>query len=171
MKARPVLCGMAAMVFAMTACRQAPPPLPEAHDADVRAITQLEVEANRSYSARDAKKVAGFYAGDAVLMAPGMPVASGLGAISTALQQMVADPAFSLSFQAKRVNVSRAGDLAYTQGSYQMSMTDPVTRTMVKDHGSYVTVYRKEPDGQWKAIEDIATSELPPALPPAVKKH
>ncbi len=112
---------MAAIVFAMTACRQAPPPLPEAHDADVRAITRLEVEANRSYSARDPEKLAAFYAGDAVLMAPGMPVASGLGAISAAIQQMLADPAFSLSFQAKRVNVSRAGDLAYTQGSYQMT--------------------------------------------------
>ncbi len=172
MKASRTLCGMATVALFLTACHQTPPPPPpETHDADVKAITSLEVAANQSYVAKDAAKIATFYASDAVLMVPGMPVSSGVGAITAAIRQMLADPAFSLSFQAKRVNVSRSGDLAYTQGSYQMSMTDPATHTIVKDHGSYVTIYRKEPDGTWKAIEDVATSELPPSLPAAVKKH
>jgi hypothetical protein len=45
-------------------------------------------------------------------------------------------------------------------------VTDPQTKQIVNDHGSYVTTYRKQPDGTWKAIADIATSEVPPPAPP-----
>jgi hypothetical protein len=31
------------------------------------------------------------------------------------------------------------------------------------EHGNYIEVYKKQPDGSWKAIEDIATQEAPPA--------
>ncbi len=147
------------------------PTLPETHEADVRAITAIEVEANRDYLAKNAAKIAAFYANDAILMAPGAPPAKGVGAITETLHAMLGDPAFSLSFQTRRADVSSSGDLAYTQGTYQMSMTDPATHQIVKDHGSYVTVYRKEPKGTWKAVEDIASSELPPSMPAAVKKH
>lgn len=172
MKAFASLCGIAAAAFAITACRQAPPPLPDTHEADVKAITALEVEANQSYVARNPDKLVNFYANDAILMAPGAPPASGIDAIRAEIQQMLADPALSLSFQAKRVNVAKAGDLAYTQGSYQMTMSDPNTHKPIKDHGSYITIYRKQLDGSWKAEMDIATSELPPSPPPPpAKKH
>jgi hypothetical protein len=50
-------------------------------------------------------------------------------------------------------------------------MTDPQTRQVINDHGSYVTTYRKQPDGAWKAVADMATSEVPtPAPPPAPSK-
>jgi hypothetical protein len=47
-----------------------------------------------------------------------------------------------------------------------MAMTDPQTRQVINDHGSYVTTYRKQPDGTWKAVADIATSEVPPPASP-----
>jgi len=36
-----------------------------------------------------------------------------------------------------------------------------------------VTVYRKQPDGTWKAVSDIASSEVAPPAPvaPQAKKH
>ena len=49
-----------------------------------------------------------------------------------------------------------------------MTMTDPNSKQVINDHGSYVTTYRKQPDGSWKAVADIASSEVPlPAPPPA----
>jgi hypothetical protein len=52
-----------------------------------------------------------------------------------------------------------------------MTVTDEATHRVINDHGSYVTTYRKQPDGSWKAESDIATSEVPPMPPPASKKH
>jgi hypothetical protein len=46
-----------------------------------------------------------------------------------------------------------------------MAMTDPQRKQVINDHGSYVTTYRKQPDGAWKAVADIATSEVPPPAP------
>ena len=81
---------------------------------------------------------------------------------------MVADKALTLKFKAANVVVSTAGDLAYTQGDYTMTMTDPATHKVLNDHGSYVTTYRKQADGAWKAVADIATSAVPPG---PQKKH
>ena len=67
------------------------------------------------------------------------------------------------------MEVAKAGDVAYTQGSYTMTMTDPNSKQVINDHGSYVTTYRKQPDGSWKAVADIATSEVPPPAPPPAK--
>ena len=163
MKGIVALFSIAAIALSLSACNQAPP---DTHDADVKAIGDAETQWNAEYKAKDADKIAAHYADDAVLMAPAMAPARGKPAIAGTLKQMIADPALSLTFQADRIDVSKSGDLAYTQGSYKMTMTDPATHKVVDDHGSYVTAYRKQPDGTWKAVSDIATSEVPPPAPP-----
>jgi ketosteroid isomerase-like protein len=95
---------------------------------------------------------------------------AGKEAIRSALKQMAADPALSLKFEATRVEVASAGDSAYTQGSYTLTVTDSATKKPVNDKGSYVTVYKKQADGSWKAVSDIASSSTPPMPPPAPKK-
>jgi uncharacterized protein (TIGR02246 family) len=114
---------------------------------------------------KDVEKLAAHYADNAVLMAPGMPPSSGKDAIRKTLAGMLTDPALSLKFQASRVEVSKSGDLGYTQGSYTMTVTDPNSKQVINDHGSYVTTYGKQADGSWKAVADIATSEVPPPAP------
>jgi ketosteroid isomerase-like protein len=43
-----------------------------------------------------------------------------------------------------------------------MTMTNPKNKKPVEDKGSYLTVFKKQADGGWKAIEDINTSEIAP---------
>jgi uncharacterized protein (TIGR02246 family) len=168
MKAIVTLCGMAVVALAMTACNQAPPPAPDTHDADVKAIGDTEAQWGKDYVTKDADKIAAYYADDAVVIVPGMEPMQGKDAIHTSLKQMMTDPAMSLTFQSSKVDVAKSGELGYTQGSYKMTMTDPGTHKVVNDHGSYVTTYRKQADGSWKAEADIASSAVPP---PAPKKH
>jgi ketosteroid isomerase-like protein len=33
----------------------------------------------------------------------------------------------------------------------------------VTDKGTYLTVFKKQADGSWKAVEDFTASEIPPA--------
>ena len=171
MKSLFTLCALAALAGTLTACNQASA---GNHDADVKALQDSETQWNQDYAAKDATKIASYYADGAVLMAPGVPAAVGKDAISKMIGEMVADPALSLKFQASKVDVAQSGDLAYTQGTYTLTFTDPQTKQVVHDHGSYVTDYRKQTDGLWKAVADIATSDVPPAPPApttAKKKH
>ena len=169
MKRFATLTGIAVIALMATACNQPA----DTHDADVQAIKDVETQWNQDYASKDPDKIAAHYADDAVLMVPGTPSSSGKDAIRSALKQMVADPTLSLKFQASKVDVAKSGDLGYTQGSYTLTFTDPQTKQLINDHGSYVTAYRKQADGSWKAVSDIATSEVPPPAPPPapMKKH
>jgi uncharacterized protein (TIGR02246 family) len=171
MKRFATMCATTAIALMVTACSQTP----DTHDADVKAIQDNETQWNQDFASKDPDKIAAHYADDAILMGPGMPPSSGKDTIRNTLKQMVSDPALSLKFQSSKVEVAKSGDVAYTQGSYTMVMTDPQTKQVINDHGSYVTTYRKQPDGTWKAVADIATSEVPPPVPPPTpapsKKH
>lgn len=165
-KALSLIC-VAGIAMMMAACNQAA----DTHEADAQAIKNLETSWNQDYASKNAERIAAYYASDAVLMAPGMEAAAGKDAIHTMVSQMTTDPALTLKFQASKIDTSKSGDLAYSQGSYTMTMTNPATKQVDNDHGSYVTVYHKQADGSWKVVSDIATSSVPPAAPaPAEKK-
>ena len=44
-----------------------------------------------------------------------------------------------------------------------MTTADPETKKPVEGAGSYLTVYKKQPDGSWKAVEDFITPGPAPA--------
>lgn len=140
-------------------CSQTPP---DTRSADVKALRDNETQWNQDFRSKDVGKLTSHYADDAVLMNPGMPPSAGKDAIHKTLTQMLNDPAFSLTFQASKVEAAKSGDIGFTQGSYSLIMTDPNSKQIIHDHGSYVTTYRKGADGTWKAVADIATSEVPP---------
>jgi ketosteroid isomerase-like protein len=71
-------------------------------------------------------------------------------------------PTSKLTFSADRVELSSSGDLATTKGSYTLTVTNPKTKKPVEDKGSYMTVYKKQADGNWKVIEDMTASEMAP---------
>jgi uncharacterized protein (TIGR02246 family) len=170
MKRIAALAGATLLALMAAGCNQTA----NTHDADVQALKDVETQWNQDYVSKDADKITNYYADDAVQMAPGGPATVGKDAIRTELKQMVADPALSLKFQASKVDTSSSGDMGYTQGSYTLTLTDPQSKQVINDHGSYVTVYRKQADGTWKAVSDIASSAVPPppsAPAQAAKKH
>ena len=169
MKRLMILCATAAITLLATACNT----MPDTHDADVKAIQAVEAQWNQDYLSKDAAKLAAHYTDDAVLMIPGSPAISGRDAIQANATQMASDPALSLKFQTAKIDVAKSGDLAFTQGTYTITLTDPHSGQVINDHGSYVTTYRKQADGTWKAVADIASSAVPPpppAPPPAPTK-
>ena len=169
MKRLAILFATTAIALTLIACNSQPA---DTHVADVKAIQDTENQWNQDYAAKDTSKILAHYADDAVLMTPDMPADHGITDVSAAIKQMVADPALNLKFQSSKIEVAKSGDIGYTQGIYTMTMTDPVSKKVISDHGSYVTTYSKQPDGTWKAVADIATSEVPPpAAQPVGAKH
>ena len=156
-----------AALLALAACNQQEPA-----KADTGAIQhQLQINEarwNNAYRDRDAKALAAMYADDAALANPGEHLVRGKDAIREATAAFASDPKLKVAFHANRIQVAQSGDLAYTRGNYTMTMTNPATRKPETSTGHYLTVWQKQKDGNWKAVEDFITpgEELGPAQPP-----
>ena len=94
MKGVTTLSALAAVALTLAACNPAPPAAPDTHDADVKAISDTEAQANQAWATKDAEKIVAFYADDAVLMTPGMDAVHGKDAIRTASKQCSPIPPF-----------------------------------------------------------------------------
>lgn len=149
------------LLFLTSACQQQ---APDTRAADELAIRDLETEWSKVAAAKDLDRFMSFYADDASVFDPNQPIMTGKEAIRAGLTKFLATPGLALSFQTAKVEVARGGDLAYTHGTYTMSMNDPKGKP-VNDKGKYVTVYRKQPDGKWKAVADINNSDMPRPAP------
>ena len=152
--------GCVGLMIAAAGC--APAPAPDTRDADVSAVRDSEVAWSKDAGTKDAAKFASYYADDASLLLPNAPMITGKPAILATAQQMFGDPNISLSFQSTRVEASKSGDLVYSQGTYSMTMTDPKSKKPVTDKGKYLTVWRKQADGSWKAVADMVNTDMPP---------
>ena len=153
------LIGSLAVAALMSGCSSTPPPALDTRDADLRAVKEVEVAWVKDVATKDPEKFASYFSDDGSGLYPGMPILNGKQAIKTAMAPLLADPNFSLTFQSTRAEASKGGDMVYSQGTYTMTMTNPKTKKPVTDKGKYLTVYRKQPDGSWKAVADTFNSD------------
>ena len=68
----------------------------------------------------------------------------------------------TLSWTPVRADVAASGDLGYTVGTFVLRTIDDAGAVTEK-HGAYVTIWRKESDGRWRAVIDTGT---PPGSTP-----
>lgn len=151
---RTIVCALAVSA-ALSGCQQG---AERADTAQIEAqIKDNETKWNRAYAARDGAAVASFYSDDAALANPFAPLSAGKDAIARDNKAFAADPNMSVEFASDRVQVAASGDMAYTRGHYTMTMTDPETKKPVTGKGNYLTVWQKQKDGSWRAVEDFIT--------------
>ena len=157
-----------ALVGAVALAACAPQPAaepPDTRTADEAAIHAAAKAWSAAAEAKDAEAFTSFYTDDAVLMMEDAPDAHGIAALREGVAGMMQDPNFALSFATDNVVVARSGDIAYETGNYTMTMTGP-DESPATEKGSYVAVWRKETDGQWKVVVDVPVSD-PPEEPAA----
>ncbi len=131
---------------------------PPKNPADsVRAADQ---EWMKVFAAKDLDKSVAFCEENGAVLAPNAPIAQGRQAIAKSFAGFFALPNLKITWQADNANVARSGELGYTSGAYQMSFTDAAGKT-IPDNGKYVTVWRKQADGNWKVVLDIFNTDLP----------
>ena len=98
---------------------------------------------------------------DAYLLPPDAPLAEGKEAIRAVIAALEATPGFSVTWSPSAAEVGSGGDLGFTIGTYEMTMDDPEgnpTRIV----GKYITVWKKQSDGTWKATADMFNADGPP---------
>jgi len=146
----------------LAGCNNAPPAPAVDLVAEQAKLHDIESAWAKEAAAKDLDKSVSHYADDAVLIMGGAPPSKGKEAIRAAWKSLLDDPNFKIDFSSDRVEISAGGDLATTKGSYTLTLTNPKTKKPVNDKGSYLTVYKKQADGGWKAVEDMTSSEVAP---------
>jgi len=155
-----------AAAFAVTGCtKKAEAAVDTAKIAD--AIRAQEAGWQKGYADRDINVLAGEYADDAVLGSPGDPLATTDIDRRKAVGTLISDPNFKLTFASDDVRVASAGDMASSRGHYTITTTDTKTSKPVTSSGTYLTVYKKQADGGFKAVEDMI---IPGPAPAAAAK-
>ena len=147
----------------LSGCSDTPAPPADTSAADLKAIKDGEIAWSADFGAKDVDRVLSHYADNASVMVPDMPILNGKDAIRAGLKDILVTKNQTISFTTVTAQVAKSGDVAYTQGTYSMTMTNPKTKRQVAERGKYVTVYKKQSDGTWKAVEDIDNADAPAA--------
>lgn len=156
-------CLALAMWLALIAvgCQQAPPPAPKpdlkAEAAKIRALDDAWL---KTFQAKDAAGHASFFAEDGSWYSSGRPKAAGREAIRKQAEDVFKSEVSS-SWQTPTIVVSEAGDLAYAEGTWESVIQDAKGKR-AKEVGKFLTVWKKQPDGNWKVLTDSGSPDGPP---------
>ncbi len=108
----------------------------------------------RATAERGAEGWASFFTEDAVMMPGGSFPVVGRPKILETMTPVFANPGYSLTWEPDSAEVADSGDLGFTVGQYVSTSRDGDGNPVVSK-GKYVTIWKKQADGQWRAILDI----------------
>ena len=131
-------------------------------EAEAAAIRSADADCLKAWAAKDVDLVLSCYSDDASVLPSNAPIATGKEAIRALWSQVFETPGFAVSWDISKLEVSRAGDLAYGHGTYE-AMVNDAAGNPVTERGKWVGVWKKQADGQWKLVADIGNSDGPPA--------
>jgi ketosteroid isomerase-like protein len=77
----------------------------------------------------------------------------GADAIRASYQKLFSDPDFRLDWQPTKAEVFPSGNMGYTMGRYH-GVFKNAKGEIVRQSGTYLTVWRREKDGIWKVAAD-----------------
>ncbi len=123
-------------------------------DANAQTLVKLADDWSKAAGTKDADRVASFYAEDGVAYPPGEAAAVGRAAAKKVWAGYFADPSFTISWKTVHAEMAGSGDIGYTAGTYDASFKGPDGKP-ASEKGKYVTAWKKQADGTWKATHDI----------------
>jgi ketosteroid isomerase-like protein len=117
----------------------------------------LEVDAEWAALAsrgQEVDRMLSFWTDDARVFAPGLPVFTGKAALRSYVEGALAIPGFHITWTTSEANLSPDGRLGYLLSRNAVTMAGPEGKP-VTTYGRALTVWRREPDGNWRCAVDI----------------
>lgn len=137
-------------------CKNEPP---DTRAQDERAIREADAATLKAAQSNDVDGAVANYADDADWLPPNAPIVHGKTAIRAGWAKLIGNPGFTIDWQINKLEVGRAGDLAYTIYTYQMTL-DGANGKPVTDQGKDMAAWKKQSDGAWKMVADTFNSDL-----------
>jgi uncharacterized protein (TIGR02246 family) len=157
---RPVVL-VALCVYLCCGCQREPA---DTRAQDERAIREADAATLKAAQAKDADGAVANYAEDGSWLPPNAPMMTGKAAIRAGWSKLMGSPGFNIDWQIDKLEVGRAGDLAYTIYTYQLALEGPNGKP-IADHGKDMAIWKKQADGGWKMVADTFNSDLPVVAP------
>jgi uncharacterized protein (TIGR02246 family) len=154
---------VAAATLACAGCSGAKP---GAFDAGTEstALLQRDVEwADAATAGKDVEKILSYWTDDAVVMEPGQRPVEGKQAIRAFVTASLKSPGFKIHWVSQKPVLSPDGKMAYMRATEDMTMSGSTGSPMTVHQQGY-SIWRKDADGQWRCVVDIA-NEAPTAKP------
>jgi ketosteroid isomerase-like protein len=123
-----------------------------------RVLEQDAEWAALSSKGQDVDRIVAFWTDDARVFAPGLPAFSGKAALRSYVEGALAVPGFHITWSTSEASLSPDGQLAYLLSTNAVTMPGPGGQP-VTTNGRAVTVWRREPDGNWRCAVDIWNDE------------
>src|SRR5437868_12679431 len=118
--------------------------------------------ADLATAGKDIEKIVSYWSDDAVLIFPGQPVLEGKAAIRAYVAASLNTPGFKIHWVSQKPVFSSDGKFAYMRGTDELTLPGLNGGTMTL-HLRGISVWRFDPDGQWRCVVDISNEEPPPA--------
>ncbi|MDA2934039.1 DUF4440 domain-containing protein [Acidobacteria bacterium AH-259-D05] len=129
---------------------------------DLEAERSAILDADRAWSETppEVEAFVSFFADGAHFLPPEAPEALSREDIQKTASELFSLPGFSVSWSANFADVSQAGDLGYSIGTFELTVDDAEGNSVIRN-GKYTTVWRKQEDGQWKVVSDTFNFNSP----------
>ena len=129
--------------------------------ADVAGIRSVDSVFTAAANAGDAEGVTAAYAAAAALLAPNLPPQKGHDAIKAFWGGLL--DAYTVRFEVASDTIEGREDLAYNLGHYRFTAVPKAKGAPgTADEGKFIEILKKQPDGSWKYVVDMYSSNLAP---------
>ena len=144
-------------IFAIVGC--APPPF-NAELAQQKLLQRDADWADIASAGKDVEKTASYWSDDALIVPQGQPAIEGKAAIRAFVASSFQIPGFKIHWKSEKPVFSPDGKLAYMRSTNATTVPGP-NGTLVTLPGRGITVWRSDPDGQWRCVVDIWNDRPP----------
>ena len=125
-------------------------------------LRDLDAKWSKAAAAKDVDQTIAFYSDDAIVFPPNATSAATKEAIRNGWKEMLGSPGSMISWQPTKVQVGKAGEMAWVSGTYELTLNDANGKP-INDRGKYLQVWQKQTDGNWKCAADMWNSNLAPS--------
>jgi len=141
------------------------PHKPNPADAATAALLQVDRDFAQSGVAKNLDRFMNYVAEDVRFYSAGVMLTGKLP-FREAWTKGFADPNWNISWAPLYAEAAQSADLGYTTGSFEIHEKSSDGTPLVRK-GSYVTIWRKQPDGSWKVALDIGSFVPPKPVSPS----
>ncbi|MGH8264184.1 MAG: YybH family protein [Steroidobacterales bacterium] len=129
--------------------------------AEGRKLLQRDAEwAQAAFDGKDVDKIVSYWSEDAQVIEPRQPVYEGKTAIRAYVAASLSTPGFKIHWVSQMPTFSPDGNLAYMPGADEITAPGP-DGALTTIHMRGVAIWRRDSDGVWRCVMDIA-NEAPP---------